>query len=99
MRTAHALTHYAPLSRSLPAPCCAQAGSVGFPLFGAYSGSKWALEAMSDALRFEVRGRGALCAPSRTLAGPRPRWRRASQTKAQRAGRLRVPWRAMLAHC
>jgi NAD(P)-dependent dehydrogenase (short-subunit alcohol dehydrogenase family) len=36
----------------------AQAGSVSFPLFGAYSASKHALEAMSDCLRFEVRLRG-----------------------------------------
>ncbi|KAI8474724.1 MAG: short-chain dehydrogenase/reductase SDR [Monoraphidium minutum] len=34
------------------------AGSLSFPLFGAYAGSKFALEAMSDALRFELEGQG-----------------------------------------
>ena len=31
------------------------AGKISIPLFGAYSGSKFALEGMSDALRFELR--------------------------------------------
>ena len=37
------------------------AGSVGFPLFGAYSASKHALEAMGDCLRFEVGVLGCVC--------------------------------------
>lgn len=34
------------------------AGKYSFPLFGPYSASKWALEAMSDALRMEARPLG-----------------------------------------
>ena len=79
----HVLTPPRPVHRA-PRRAAPQAGSVALPLFGAYAASKHALEAMSDALRYELRDQGIQARPRRCAAVGRCRARARVQSACAR---------------